>query len=253
MKKILLLLVLGTLPSLTYSQEITEVLTEEDTLDRKNEIWFTITPMVQAIIGAETLYQPEFGLMYKRHLKGRYWLRAGGTFSPQQDFTYQSGYDVLVNDSILINTSSRSGGYHYAGILGIEYRKSTGKLTRFIGGDLIFKHQTNTRRINEQTYRIDSIAPFPERHRYIMPIGDPEELYWERRTYMGGGFGFFAGLMYPLTERFSVSAQLYMELLLTTGEIERNDRTTGIQATQRGFTQIDFNQRLFQANILYRF
>lgn len=235
----------------SFSQEIEE----QGILDtiNKNEIWLNFTPVVQVIIGAGAPYQSEFGLMYKRHLKGKYWLRAGGIVSPQQNYWDPTSYDVIVGDSLLITTSNERGGYHYAGFIGIEYRKTNSKITRFIGADLIYRQENTFRRIVEQDYFIDSIAAFPERHKYVRPMGDPEELYQERNQLMGGGVGVVAGLIFPLTEHFLLSAQVYMDFVFSVGERELIDRTTGVHIKNSGTTQFDFNQSLFQANLLFRF
>ncbi|MDQ3191546.1 MAG: hypothetical protein M3Q58_08130 [Bacteroidota bacterium] len=249
MKKLLLIFILA--PTLSFSQE--PIAFFEDTIGPKNEIWLTFTPLVQSIIADGIPFKAEFGLMYKRRLNNKYWLRLGGLVSPPQNIHEQNGYDVIIGDSLLYSTTGIRKNQYFAGLLGVEYRTTVGKLTKFVGADLLFKYEDKLLNVVEQIHIIDSVSPLPDRYRHIRPIGEQNELYNERKTNIGGGLGFVAGLAYPVTDRISLSAQIYMDMVFSSGEIETFDKTTGEHQKSRGYGQMEFSQRLFQANALYRF
>jgi hypothetical protein len=219
---------------------------------KKNELWLNLTPAI-IVLSGNYPYDSEFSLYYKRNLnKG--WLRLGvEAINYAQPLISQQPTYKVYNDTIRILEFNNHKQNSYTGNLGWEYRFKGLYLTKYMGTDLKFIYEQYFRINSEWIQTLDTLTGLWTSANSGGNWTPPALISEYQALRRGIGISAFAGVILPLSAKFSLAAQsnLLGTYMISNVEVTNYTRNQNWKYTVNTF---NFRQRiLHQINLVYRF
>ena len=266
-KKIVMAVIMATALSATgISQETTAAIpTIPQEKTKRNELGLNIASAASILLGAEP-YTPKLSLNFKRIVHENKALRFAASYQfkwVETSLHNIYNYDILSQtDSTQIrrNKQSDNGGRMQVNA-GYEWRKGKKKLKYFFGADLIAGHTSHIYSVFDQAYKLEQIYPFrgsPTEDTLFRFEYDPNTptmfVTSEKTNYYYVGLGPFFGLTYPLSKRFSISAQTGVDIRYSFGKTVTKDYFSKISNSRSyGLYEFSTSGIVNDLSLIYKF
>jgi hypothetical protein len=223
---------------------------------KKNEISINTAPVLRQLLNSSGSSATRFSVSYKRNLNERSALRFSLVADRiNDDFYPKHGADreiILLNsDSVIIRQETISPGYispHFN--IGYERLFGKGKLKWFYGADLALGYSESHSLKQNITLNRDSIQGT---YGWVENNYQPEIVSKTTVKSVMVGVTPFFGVKYPLSKRFSLSAQVGVDVVFKSQDAE--EKGSGINKRSH-FSSFDFNQDtgfLNDISLIYKF
>lgn len=225
-------------------------------LKKKNEISINTAPLFRALLGAGSSEATRFSATYKRNLTCksafRFSIMADMIHRDSYFFSSRNGVIILQTDSIIIKQSSVSPSYVSPHVnIGYERLFGKHKLKWFYGADLTLGYyESRSYKENKTLVRDTSYGPSA----WVEVLDTQADIVYLTKTKAYSiGISPFFGAKYPISKRFSISAQVGVDMTYQDQSIA--ETKSGITKNYRVST-FDFNQStgiLNDISLVYKF
>lgn len=223
---------------------------------KKNEISINTAPVFRVLFSAGSVEATRFSATYKRNLT----CKSAFRFSIMVDKINENGYYpgpwkdaiILQTDSVLIKQSTVNPGYVSPHInIGYERLFGKNKLKWFYGADLTLGYyESQSYKQNKTLVRDTAFG----QNAWVEVMNVQADIVSKTKTkaYAVGISPFF-GAKYPISKRFSVSAQVGADMAFQSKEIAE---TKGVTTSKYHVSAFDFNMNtgiINDISLIYKF
>ncbi len=240
------------------AQEGTDFSPKSDTVPqfKKNEISINTAPIFRALLNGGSAQATRFSATYKRNLTSKSAFR----FSIIADMMNQNSYHpnpwneviILQTDSVLIKQTTVSPSYVSPHVnIGYERLFGKNKLKWFYGTDLTLGYsKSESYKQNKTLVRDTAVGP----NAWVEVMDTQADIVYKTKTKaFSVGISPFFGAKYPLSKRFSISAQVAVDLVFQKSQVVE---TKGATTRKFTYSTFDFNQNTGIVNdisLIYKF
>jgi len=231
----------------------------EHTLSKKYEIGLVLNPIGIILLGGAPSGQ-RIGVLYKHKLKptqlyftsGLYYQGINNRgFERKNEITLEVN-GLLRNVQYNIETTNRA----FAS-LGLEKRwfvNSCPQIITYLGTELILSYGTENTNTGNQWLKTDSVTIAEVGNQLLQPVSEFKQTLQVRKTNIGGGIQFNAGLQLYLNKRFYLFAQAAPSFIISTVTREEENFITN-SAYKYKASQFDFDMRALVSDFgfVYKF
>ncbi|HEY1055868.1 MAG TPA: hypothetical protein VGE24_12055 [Emticicia sp.] len=248
-----LILTIGLMSTCTAFSQANDTLKNRS--EKPNELGINVAPVIRNLLLNGSVPVNRFSLSYKRYLNERSGLRFIGVVDlVNKDMPGYSSYSekiFLQDDSILIK-QKRITPVYVSPRLNLGYERLFGKrkLKWFYGADVSVGYAVSKSMLQNFTMQKDTSSG--QNYFKDQPVHG-ETISSTRTRILSFWFSPFFGVKYPLSKRFSVSAQVGVDFVFSD---ERSVENAAGLKKESNSKAIDFNQNsgfLNDVSLIYKF